>query len=314
MLLSVLMLLAGMVLLFLAGDFLVKGAVGLAENLGIPALVIGLTVVAFGTSAPELFISVQAALAGQSGIAIGNVVGSNIANVLLVVGLPALIAPVTANQPGLRRNMTAMIILTIVFMWLLANGQIGRMEGLALFVSICAFIAWQIRAGLAAGNGLAADLADEVGEAPHDRKRVTLYLLGGLVGLPLAAQLTIRGAVDIAEFFDISDAVIGLTVIAVGTSLPELATTLMAAIRRSGAVAIGNIVGSNIFNIAAIMGITAMIAPVRVADRIIAIDMWVMLATTVVLAVLAYARLSAGKLLGLLLLSSFGLYLVSMAW
>jgi cation:H+ antiporter len=308
---SVLLLLAGMGLLFWTGDILVKGAVGLAENLGIPQLVIGLTVVSFGTSAPELFISVQAALAGQSGIAIGNVVGSNIANVLLVIGLPALLAPVLANQTGLRRNMTAMLGLTIVFMWLLANGIIGRLEGALLFAAICVFVGWQIYEGVTAGRAPEHDFHEELGEAPHRGWKVAAYLACGLVGLPIAAQMTIAGAVDIAEFFDISDAVIGLTVIAIGTSLPELATTLMAAIRNSGGVAIGNIVGSNIFNIAAIMGLTALIMPVTVADRIIAIDMWVMLATSLVLAVLAYARIKAGKLLGVTMLAGFGAYIAS---
>jgi cation:H+ antiporter len=311
MLVSVLLLLAGMGLLFWTGDLLVKGAVGLAENLGIPQLVIGLTVVAFGTSAPELFISVQAALAGQAGIAVGNVVGSNIANVLLVIGLPALLAPVVANQTGLLRNMTAMLVLTVIFMCLLANGVIGRLEGLLLFVGICLFIGWQVYEGVMAGRTLDHDFHEELGEAPHENWRVAAYLAAGLVGLPIAAQMTILGAVDIAEFFDISDAVIGLTVIAVGTSLPELATTLMAAIRSSGGVAIGNIVGSNIFNIAAIMGLTALIVPIGVADRIIAIDMWVMLATTLILAVLAYARISAGKLLGMAMLAGFGAYIAS---
>ena len=311
MLLSTMLLLAGMALLFWTGDLLVKGAVGLAENLGIPQLVIGLTVVAFGTSAPELFISVQAALAGQSGIAVGNVVGSNIANVLLVIGLPALLAPILADQPGLRRNMTAMIGLTVVFLWLLSNGVIGRLEGALLFTGLCGFIGWQIYEGISAGRAANGDFHDELGDAPHGGWKVAAFLVAGIVGLPLAAQMTIMGAVDIAEYFDISDAVIGLTVIAIGTSLPELATTLMAAVRNSGGVAIGNIVGSNIFNLAAIMGLTALIAPVTVADRIIHIDMWVMLATSLLLAVLGYARIASGKLMGMAMLAAFGAYIAS---
>lgn len=311
MLLSTLLLLAGMALLFWTGDFLVKGAVGLAENLGIPQLVIGLTVVAFGTSAPELFISVQAALAGQPGIAIGNVVGSNIANVLLVIGLPALLAPILADQAGLRRNMTAMIGLTVIFLWLLSNGVIGRLEGALLFAGLCGFIGWQIYEGISAGRAANGDFQEELGEAPHGGWRVAAYLGIGIVGLPLAAQMTIAGAVDIAEHFDISDAVIGLTVIAIGTSLPELATTLMAAVRNSGGVAIGNIVGSNIFNLAAIMGLTALIAPVTVADRIIQVDMWVMLATSLLLALLAFARIASGKLMGMAMLAAFGAYIAS---
>ena len=311
MLFSTLLLLAGMGLLFWTGDLLVKGAVGLAENLGIPHLVIGLTVVAFGTSAPEMFISIQAALAGQSGIAVGNVVGSNIANVLLVIGLPALLAPILANQAGIRRNMTAMIGLTLVFLWLLSNGVIGRLEGALLFAGLCAFIGWQVYEAVTAGQAEDHDFHEELGEAPHTGWKVAAYLIVGIIGLPLSAQMTITGAVDIAEYFDISDAVIGLTIIAIGTSLPELATTLMAAIRNNGGVAIGNIVGSNIFNLAAIMGLTALIAPVTVDDRIIHIDMWVMLATSLLLAALAFARITSGKVMGVAMLAGFGAYIAS---
>lgn len=311
MLIDLLLLLTGMVLLVLAGNALIKGAVGLAENLGISPLVIGLTVVAFGTSAPELFVSVQAALGGAPGIAVGNVVGSNIANVLLVLGLPALIAPIDPNQPGLRRNLTAMLAITAVALWLLSNGHIGRLEGLLMFAALCAFIAWQVHTARAGAPAAAGDIHDEVGEVPHGSGAIAGYLAAGLVGLPLAAHLTVSGAVGIAERFGVSDAVIGLTVVAIGTSLPELATTLVAAIKRSGAVAIGNVVGSNIFNIAGILGLTTLIAPVQVDPRIVSIDMWVMLATTVLVAALGYARIAAGKALGIAMLAAFVAYLWS---
>jgi cation:H+ antiporter len=311
MLLSVLMLLAGVVLLVLAGDYLVKGAVGLAENMGISPLIIGLTVVAFGTSAPELFVSVQAALTGSPGIAVGNVVGSNIANVLLVLGLPAFIAPIDPRQPGLRRNLTAMLIATVAAMLLIANGLVGRMEGLVLFLGLCGYVGWQVyeaRTGVVAPAG---DIHDEIGEAPRDARRIAGYLIAGLIGLPIAAQLTVSGAVSIAERFGISDAVIGLTVVAVGTSLPELATTLVAAWRRSAAVALGNVVGSNIFNIAGILGLAAMITPLQVDPRIVSIDMWVMLAAAALVAVLGYARIVAGMGWGIVLVAGFIAYMAT---
>lgn len=308
---SFVVLAAGLALLVFAGDYLVKGAVGLAENFGISPLVIGLTVVAFGTSAPELFVSVQAALAGRSGIAVGNVVGSNIANVLLVLGIPALIAPVVATQPGIRRNMTFMLVLTAVSLWLFSNGMIGRLEGVALFLGICGFITWQVVTAIRDNGASDHDLRDDIGESPHEGPRIAAYLLGGLVGLPLAAHLTVTGASDIAEAFGVSDVVIGLTIVAIGTSLPELATTLIAALRKSGAVALGNVVGSNIFNLAGILGITAMIMPVAVDDRIVRVDMWVMLATTLLLAVLAYARISAGRWFGIAMLVVFVGYMYS---
>ncbi len=306
MLFSTVLLLAGLLLLVFSGDFLVKGAVGIAENLGIDPLVIGLTVVAFGTSAPELFISVQSALQGAPGIAIGNAIGSNIANVLLVMGLPALITVVVARQQGLRRNLTAMLVTGLLFVYMISDGLVSRTDGAVLFAGLCLYIWWQIyQAGRIRGGG---DYHDEIGEAPHDAGRVAKYLAAGFVGLPLAAQLTVVGASDIARNFGISEAVIGLTVIAIGTSLPELATTMMAAVRRTNALALGNIVGSNIFNIACIMGVTGLIIPVPVELRIITTDMWVMLGALVLLAVIGYAQLTVGRMMGLAMLAAYAIY------
>jgi cation:H+ antiporter len=308
MLIDLLLLAGGLVLLVVAGDYLVKGAVGLAENMGISALVIGLTVVAFGTSAPELFISVQAALTGSPGIAVGNVVGSNIANVLLVLGLPALISPVRATEPGLRRNLTFMLVLTLVSLWLFGNGLIGRLEGALLFVTLCGFIAWQV---VTARADTIAPPEAATGPVPHSRGRIAAYLAGGLIGLPVAAQMTVSGASSIASSFGISDAVVGLTIVAVGTSLPELATTFMAAIRRNSAVAIGNVVGSNIFNLAGILGLTALIMPVDVDPRIVGIDMWVMLAAALLVALFGYVRIDAGRGWGVVMLAAFAVYIAS---
>ncbi len=310
MLFSTVLLLAGLLLLVFSGDFLVKGAVGIAENLGIDPLVIGLTVVAFGTSAPELFISVQAALQGVPGIAVGNAIGSNIANVLLVMGLPAIVSAVIARQPGLRRNLTAMLMTALLFIYMISDGLLTRPEGAGLFLGLCLYIWWQIRrAGRIRIPG--SDYHDEIGEAPHETGRVTAYLAAGIAGLPLAAQLTVVGAGDIARAFGISEAAIGLTVIAVGTSLPELATTMMAAIRRTSAVALGNIVGSNIFNIACIMGITGLIVPVPIETRIIAGDMWVMLGALGLLALVGYARLTVGRTMGVAMLFAYAIYILT---
>ena len=307
MILSFFILAAGLVLLVFAGDYLVRGSVGLAENLGISPLVIGLTVVAFGTSAPELFISTQAALSGSPGIAIGNVVGSNVANVLLVIGLPALIAPLAATEPGLRRNMTVMLGVTAVYFWMSMNGIVGRLEGLVLFAMLAAYIGWQIHMARARREPQ-DDYHEEIGEAPHDKYRIGLSIVGGLIGLPVGAQLTVLGASDIARAFGVSDEAIGLTIVAVGTSLPELATTLTAVLRGSTAVAMGNVVGSNLFNIMCILGITGMIVPLSVSDRIIAIDNWVMAATTLILALLAYARMSAGRIIGVVMVLAYAAY------
>ncbi len=310
MFVSLLLLAAGLVLLVFAGDYLVRGSVGLAENLGISPLVIGLTVVAFGTSAPELFISTQAALSGAPGIAVGNVVGSNIANVLLVVGLPAMIAPLAATEPGLRRNMVAMLVATVLFMWMLSDGLISRAEGIVLFAALCCFIAWQIHTARTRREP-PEDYHEEIGEPPHDKIRIALSIAGGLIGLPLGAQLTVSGASAIASQLGISDEAIGLTIVAIGTSLPELATTMAAVWRRTSAVAIGNVVGSNLFNVLGIMGVAATIVPISVGPRIIEIDMWVMLATSLAVAFLAFARLHAGKAVGGAMLAAFAAYVYS---
>jgi cation:H+ antiporter len=307
MIFSLLLLAAGLALLIASGDCLVRGAVQAAENLGISPLIIGLTVVSAGTSMPELLVSVQAALSGAPGIAIGNVVGSNIANVLLVVGLPALLQPIHSAGPGLRRNLTVMLAITAVFMYMLSNGLVNRLEGLVLAAALLTFVAWQVwTARQAFANG------ETEPPAHHDPKRVAVFLAGGVIGLPIAAQLTIHGATGAAEALDIPDTVIGLTVVAVGTSLPELATTVVAAVRRSAAVAIGNVVGSNIFNIMGIMGLTALITPIGVDQHVIDVDMWVMLGAAAVVAVLGYARYPAKRWVGVAMLAGYALYVVTL--
>ncbi|WP_367715164.1 calcium/sodium antiporter [Nitratireductor sp. GISD-1A_MAKvit] len=308
---SLLILAAGVSLLVLAGEIFVKGAVGLAENLGVSPLIIGLTVVAFGTSAPELVTSIKAALSGAPGLAVGNVVGSNIANVLLVLGLPALIYPIVANGQGLRRNLVAMLVSTAIFMWMLTGGVLTRFEGAILFAGLCAFIAWQARDAIQGKVSADHDFHEDVGDTPHDRRRIALFLIAGVIGLPIAAHLTVTGAVRIAESFGVSDAVIGLTVVAIGTSLPELATSLAAALKRHSTVALGNIVGSNIFNIACIMGLTALITPIAVDPRIVSVDMWVMLGAAMVLALLGFLRIVSGKIMGGAMLAGFAGYVAA---
>lgn len=315
MLFDIAMLAAGLVLLFFAGDYLVKGAVGLAKNLGIPALLIGLTIVAFGTSAPELFVALQSALSGVPDIATGNVVGSNIANVLLVMGLPALMSPIRANQRGLSRNAAIMLVFTVAFMWLIGDGLLSRPEAAGLFGGLLVFIAaqaWRAQQAIAAADEdeVPGDYHEEIGEAPHNPALIAAYLAGGIVGLPIAAHFTVAGASGIAVTFGVSEAAIGLTIVAIGTSLPELATSLAAALRRETDVALGNIIGSNIFNIAAIMGITGMVIAVPVSSDIIVRDNWVMLVTSLLLAIICFARITTGKTIGAAMLAAYVTYVV----
>lgn len=319
----------GLVVLIIAGDVLVRGSVGIAQRLGIPNLVIGLTIVAFGTSAPELVISLKAAMEDAGGIAIGNVVGSNIANVLLVLGMPALIAATPCGEDGATRNAMFMVAVTVVFIGLCFFTPIGLPAGIVLLVLLAIFLtASTITARrhrkkqktiTAASAGAAVadaeidddDTLDDVEDVPDSVWIALVYIVLGLVGLPLGAHFTITGATDIASHWGVSEAVIGLTVIALGTSLPELATTVMAAIRQHGAVAIGNVIGSNIFNLLAIIGITAVVVPIDVPPEVLKLDVWVMLACAVLLAVLAAFRICLGKISGLAMTAAYGLYITT---
>lgn len=304
-------LIAGLALLLFAGDYLVRGAVALAEKLGISPLIIGLTIVALGTSAPELVVSLKAAFNNASGISIGNVVGSNIANVLLVLGAPALIKPVACKEAGLGFSLAIMAILTVILMVMMTSGWLSHLDGLVLLSILGIFLVWQFRtARKARVEQPFGDYHDEIVEVPSQNSRVAAYLLFGMIGLPIGASLTVHGAVDIARMLGVSEAVIGLTIIAIGTSLPELVTTVMAAWRGSGAVAIGNVVGSNIFNIAGILGITSIVHPLVVPGRIVYLDMWIMAAVTILLIVLALGSRPITRTGGSVMLALFVGYIV----
>ncbi|MBN9673600.1 calcium/sodium antiporter [Roseibium aggregatum] len=319
----------GLVVLIIAGDVLVRGSVGIAQRLGIPNLVIGLTIVAFGTSAPELVISLKAALNGSGGIAIGNVIGSNIANVLLVLGLPALIAATPCGEAGATRNAFFMVAVTLVFVGLCYLPQIGLWAGVVLLTLLGGFLAASTiaaqrhrkqmktieanAAGAAVADGALEDddALEDVEDVPDSVWIAVVYVIMGLAGLPLGAHFTINGASSIASAWGVSEAVIGLTVIALGTSLPELATTVMAAIRQHGAVAIGNVIGSNIFNLLAIIGITAVVVPIDVPPEVLSLDIWVMLACALLLTVLAGFRVCLNKITGLTMTAAYVLYIAT---
>ena len=286
---SYLTLIGGIALLLLGGDILIRGAVGLAERLGIPALTIGLTVVAFGTSAPELVVSVKAAFADAPGIAIGNVVGSNIANVLLVLGLPALIAATRCDQAGILRNSIYVIGASLLFIALCYAGPLGFWHGALLLSLMVLFLAETGRRAAnhrngrtrgAGGQTQSIEQIDGVAGVPHTAWAIFAFTVIGLVGLPAGAHLTVQAARQIAAEWGITEAAIGLTVVALGTSLPELATTLVAALRRHSGLALGNVLGSNLFNILGIMGIASMLTPIAVPERFLGVDLWIMLFTT----------------------------------
>ena len=308
----------GLAILVGAGDALVRGAVALSLRFGIPAIIVSATIVAIGTSAPELLISVKAALEGAPGIALGNVVGSNIANVLLVLGVPAVILPLAACGSDSHRNCFFMIGATVLFSVLVLTGVVPLWGGIALVAVSLLMIADSIKLGLEAraANAAAGLDADEVDLAELEDAdpnmapwKIAALLLAGVIGLPLGADFLVSGARGIALSIGISETVIGLTLVAIGTSLPELATTVAAALRRQTDVAIGNVIGSNIFNLTAIIGAAAIVTPLEVPAEILSRDLWVMIGATVVLLPYVLMCRPMGRVTGICFLAAYAIYL-----
>jgi cation:H+ antiporter len=304
--------LAGFVLLFLGGEGLVRGSVAVAEKLGLSKLLIGLTVVAFGTSTPELIVSVNAALSGAPDIALGNVVGSNIANVLLILGLSALIAPVVGWQRTAMRDAMVMTFAALALFGLTYGAAIGQLEGAVLLMVLVAYLAasyWLERRDKSATSHVHETEAFE-GTATRSVWIAAGFVAGGILALVFGADLLVRGSVSIARSFGVSDAVIGLTLVAVGTSLPELATSIIAAWRRQSDVVLGNVIGSNIFNVLAILGLTAIIAPIPVSAQFRLFDTPVMLFVSVLVVLLLVALKRIGRGVGLAMLAAYAAYVV----
>lgn len=307
----------GLVILLLAGDALVRGAVNLALRLGVPALIVGLTVVAFGTSAPELLISVQAVLADSPGIALGNVVGSNTANILLVLGIPAIISVLRSSQSETRKSYVIMLCASVLFIALAFTGTFTWWTGLILLGALALVLADNFRDARAHRAELAAAAAEEEEEvegADPDMPwwKVVMFLALGLVGLPLGADLLVDNATLIAQQYGVSETVIGLTLVAVGTSLPELATTVMAALRRQADVALGNVIGSNMFNLLAIIGIASLVGDIPVDPEFLTFDLWVMLGASVLIFPFVFLKWDIGRLLGVGLTGLYAAYVVSL--
>ncbi len=303
---------AGLLILLFAGDALVKGAVNLSLRLGVPALIVSLTIVAFGTSAPELLIAIQAVMENAPGIAIGNVVGSNTANVLLVLGLPALIASLHTSHFEVRKSFLFMLLATAVFVTAAFLGPIMWVHG-ALFLLLLTYILVDALREARSHRADARGAKDDPVEGADPRMRswkIAAFLVAGLIGLPFGADLLVDGAVNIARDLGVREAVIGLTLIAIGTSLPELATTVVAAFRRNADVAIGNVIGSNIFNLLAITGIASIVGPIPVDRGILQFDIWVMAAASVSMAPFILAKFDMGRRVGALLVSLYLTYLV----
>ncbi len=303
----------GLIILLLAGDVLVRGAVNLSLRLGIPALIVSLTVVAFGTSAPELLIAISAIYEGVPGLALGNVVGSNTANILLVLGIPAMISGLHTSGCDVKKSYVLMIGASGLFIALAFLGSFTWWQALILLTVLIVILVQQ---GMEARSHMAnsADAVDDLEEADLDMPwwKIILFLVLGLVGLPLGAELLVQSATEIAADFGVSDSIIGLTLVAVGTSLPELATTVMAALRRQAEVALGNVIGSNMFNLLGIIGVAGLVGPIPVDPEFLKFDLWVMLAASLVIAPFVFLSWNMGRLVGLALSALYVTYIVAL--
>jgi cation:H+ antiporter len=293
--------------LFLGGERLIRGSSSLAIRIGISPLVVGLTVVAFGTSSPELVVSLKAAIMGNSSIALGNVIGSNIANIALILGLSAVITPIQVHANVIKREIPIMIVISLLLVFFLLDGTLGFFEGLIFIIILIACTVVNILLSLKENK----EIEKEFEEGLKSRVNIplsTLFIIVGLVLLFFGADLFLKGAVSLAKMFNVSDAIIGLTIVAVGTSLPELFTSIVATIKKESDIAVGNVVGSNIFNILCILGISAIIVPISSA-QISIFDFGTMLAAALILLPLSYTGFRISRLEGLLLLIGYFAYI-----
>ncbi len=302
----------GLALLTLGGEALIRGALGAARRFGVSPLLSGLVIVGFGTSAPELVVSVEAALASQPDIAIGNVVGSNIANILLILGICALITPLAVRPLALRRDAVTVVAASVLFIILASAGELSMFDALILLLCLGTYLVWaywseRYQAEPAAEVHRAE--AEELTLVPKPLVVTVLVLVTGLLLLIGGSHVLIKGAVGLADSLGVPQALIGLTVVAVGTSLPEFAISVIAALRRHADVAVGNILGSNIFNLLGILGVSALLQPLPIHARILQYDQWCMLGAALLLLLFLYSGRCLSRVEGILLLAAYGCYI-----
>ncbi len=314
------LLIVGLILLVWSADRLVFGAAAIARNIGISPLVIGMTILAMGSSAPEMMVSATAALEGKTDTAVGNVLGSNIANIALILGITALIKPLSISSVVLRRELPLMIGVTLLAGLLLWNSHLGFYEGILLVSLFVAFILTMLqisRKEQQHGDTLLAERESEIPDGVNN-KHALFWVAIGLILLPISANILVNNSIIIAKYFGMSDLVIGLTIIAVGTSLPELAASLAGVLKGEDDMAVGNIIGSNVFNILAVMGIPGLLNPAILSDSVMGRDFWVMLGLSLLLVVMALGksrsinRLEGGALFIIFLIYQ-GYLLINMA-
>ncbi len=309
-----LLILLGLGLLFVGGEGLLRGSVAIAEKLGVSTLLVSMVIVGFGTSAPELVVSTTAALKGAPNIALGNIVGSNIANVLLILGFSAVIAPVACTRREITRDALAVLVASLALVILALNGVIGRLAGLMMLAALVSYLSYAYlteRKNSKKNEAFRERIKGDIGKPAMGFAIASAFCLGGLLFLVGGAYFLVEGATALAEKLGIPNSIIGLTLVAVGTSLPELATAIVAAYRKHANVVIGNIIGSNLFNILGILGVTAMISPIPFAGRIAEIDVWIMLVVAIVLSPVIWTGHMISRLEGGIFLT---LYLVYITW
>lgn len=303
----------GLILLVFGADRFVYGSAALARNMGIAPLLIGLTIVAFATSTPEILVSIIAASHGQSGLAIGNAIGSNIANIGLVLGITAMICPIELHSATLRREMPALLAVSLLTISLFLDAYLSRVDGLVLLAGLVIVMIWLVRLGLRspANDPIKAEYEAEIPRNVSTRS-VLLWLVIGFGTLLFGADLLVDGAVDVARQIGVSEVVIGVTLVAVATSLPELTVTMVSALRGEYGLAIGNLVGSNIINLLAVIGIAGAIAPAQLPPSVLTLHLFVMIAFTLVLFAMTYDYDGKGKVSrfeGLSLVVAYGAYI-----
>jgi cation:H+ antiporter len=301
---AIILALVGLALLYFGGEWLIRGASTLAIRLGVSSLAIGLTVVAFGTSAPELVVSVDAALSGANDVAVGNVVGSNIANIALILGLAALLRPAKVEAKILRVDAPIMILVSFALLAVMADGRASRLEGCLLLVGLTAYTVFTFWEAGRESQQVREEFASAAPEPRAGASASALFVVAGFASLVVGGHLLVTAAVELATLLGMSQAAIGLTIVAIGTSLPEFATSVMASLRGNGDIAIGNVVGSNIFNILGILGLTAVIHPLELG-AITWLDLGAMVGFACVLGVLLLTRLQLGRAEGAFLLAGY---------
>lgn len=312
MLLFSLAVLAGFALLVWGADRFVAGASATARNLGVSPLIIGLTIVGFGTSAPEMLVSGMAASMGNTGLAIGNALGSNITNIALILGITALVVPLDVHSDTLRRELPVLLAIMLLALLLMLDSDLSRLDGTILLIGLAVMIYWMVSLGLKSRRS--DPMSDEyAAELPPEMSmpRAITWLVIGLLVLLFSSRLLVWGAVEIAKLYGISDLVIGLTIVAIGTSLPELAASIVSALRKEHDIAIGNVIGSNMFNLLAVLGLPGVIHPAPFAAEVLSRDFPVMIGLTLVLFAMAYGFRGTGRinrLEGGLLLLAFAAY------